>query len=766
MSASELLESAKRHLDNERVAAALDDAERARDAFEKAGDLGGAAEAVRVVALGRRLEAEKAGERPMQGDQIANAALANYRDVGDKKGTAVMLLALAELNADTRSAKRRQKAAERCEEAAELLQGLGEKRLEGEALVQLAHICHKNKDAGGVLQNSTAALSLFNAVGDKRGEALALHGHALACVMNGNLKEGLDKASESVALLRELKLNARVAVMLRAVAQWYLAENDPDAPLPTKVVDALLAESNGRQAVQLAKKQLEWAGKGDSKSDQSTALQFLARAKDLEGDKTEAVLHGEEAVVAARASTDKAQILEALKTLVALRASMPRPDVELSLGEMSDAVDLAGELSDHKTKHGMLRAMAEIHRDTKDYDKALEEAERGRHVANLEGDNIAAAHNMLVTASTHGAREDFPKAVWQATQAKNLFEQAKDKKQAGNALNMIAEMSKFDGKPVEAEQAADEMIKIGKELGDWPLEKKAYQTKCKIHIFYGDIVSAEILANNLIEACKAASDGEGEASALLMLAEVRAAAIPEEDEYTDAVVRLALGATYEAGSLGRVLGKKEIQAHSAFRRSQLRRMSGRFRDAVKSAKAAQKLFQAAGDLGMVSCSMAIIGESQFTCGMKDEGRELVEKALVIAKDCGSDQGVELASFVLDRMTSPIARAIERSPFQALQDVRSESPGQSAVANTAQKIVLDPTTVRSKLLDLALDAMGGDEDLAIDNPLMDAGMDSLSSISFTNQVAKEFSLEGATSLVFDYPTVRAITEHIVEESKNT
>merc|ERR1719181_1370319 len=79
--------------------------------------------------------------------------------------------------------------------------------------------------------------------------------------------------------------------------------------------------------------------------------------------------------------------------------------------------------------------------------------------------------------------------------------------------------------------------------------------------------------------------------------------------------------------------------------------------------------------------------------------------------------------------------------------------------------LDAAFVRKQLMTFVKDVMASDDELELDSPFMEAGMDSLSSVSLMSMVAKEFQMALSPSLVFDFPTVRALEEHLVEESKN-
>merc|ERR1719382_1421920 len=75
--------------------------------------------------------------------------------------------------------------------------------------------------------------------------------------------------------------------------------------------------------------------------------------------------------------------------------------------------------------------------------------------------------------------------------------------------------------------------------------------------------------------------------------------------------------------------------------------------------------------------------------------------------------------------------------------------------------LDPAFVRKQLMTFVKDVMATDDELELDSPFMEAGMDSLSSVSLMSMVAKEFQMALSPSLVFDFPTVRALEDHLVE-----
>merc|ERR1712194_137836 len=101
------------------------------------------------------------------------------------------------------------------------------------------------------------------------------------------------------------------------------------------------------------------------------------------------------------------------------------------------------------------------------------------------------------------------------------------------------------------------------------------------------------------------------------------------------------------------------------------------------------------------------------------------------------------------------------PPKPVQRIIQPAPDVSEKAQ--QRLVLEPPAIQGKLRHLVADAVDTDEIPAMDTPLMDSGLDSLASVSFRNEVAKEFDMSLPASLMFDYPTLGELTWYIVERS---
>merc|ERR1719191_2083969 len=95
-------------------------------------------------------------------------------------------------------------------------------------------------------------------------------------------------------------------------------------------------------------------------------------------------------------------------------------------------------------------------------------------------------------------------------------------------------------------------------------------------------------------------------------------------------------------------------------------------------------------------------------------------------------------------------------------------GAPAAAAGASSVVakqkgLDPEEVERVVQEMAKAAIGLDDAVYLDSPLMDSGMDSLTAVSFRNGLQQNLGVKLPSSLMFDYPTMKEVANRIVELS---
>merc|ERR1712032_1427096 len=91
-------------------------------------------------------------------------------------------------------------------------------------------------------------------------------------------------------------------------------------------------------------------------------------------------------------------------------------------------------------------------------------------------------------------------------------------------------------------------------------------------------------------------------------------------------------------------------------------------------------------------------------------------------------------------------------------------GGASLAEAAKPVGMDLATAQAMAKEVAIQAIGGEEEVDMDSPLMDIGLDSLAAIAFREQLISTSGLNVPTSLVFDYPSLTAIADLLVETSK--
>lgn len=110
------------------------------------------------------------------------------------------------------------------------------------------------------------------------------------------------------------------------------------------------------------------------------------------------------------------------------------------------------------------------------------------------------------------------------------------------------------------------------------------------------------------------------------------------------------------------------------------------------------------------------------------------------------------------------------PQPVAQTLASTQPGvagqpqQRTVVSMVRREVYsgpEPSMVRTHILGL-VQGMTGTTDLEMDTALMDSGIDSIASVDLRTQLQNDFKVQLSSAVMFNYPSMGALTSHIVEE----
>merc|ERR1719510_2254433 len=240
-------------------------------------------------------------------------------------------------------------------------------------------------------------------------------------------------------------------------------------------------------------------------------------------------------------------------------------------------------------------------------------------------------------------------------------------------------------------------------------------------------------------------------------------------------IEKAMRVAGEAVSLSAKTQDRDLLASTRYWRAVLLSGTGRLDDTKRLSEEAMRFYVKAEDSSGEARSLILQGNVTDAMGQKEAGKELIYKGMELAQSIGDDQtyadGAQIIEKIEARDRIPVAMMPMQDMIYAQGGTVAQAGGgggggeEMVSAAKAQPKGLDPTMVRNKLMVMVKDVMASDDELEVDSPFMEAGMDSLSSVSLMSQVAKEFQMSLSPSLVFDFPTVRAPQDHLVEESKS-
>jgi len=307
------------------------------------------------------------------------------------------------------------------------------------------------------------------------------------------------------------------------------------------------------------------------------------------------------------------------------------------------------------------------------------------------------------------------------------------------------------------------------EYGRKKNEASALHQLAHIHLDTGSFDKAEQAATDSKKLAAGVHDRRAETEAQLMITQVLIAMnsdreVPEKGAHP---LEKALRSATDAVSLSGKTGDRSLQATARYWRAYLLAQTGRLPDAVRAAEEATAFFKKAEDDRGEAVSLILQGNILDMQEQKPQAKTIIELALQISQGIGDTDMEKDAQTLLDRIEGKgqfgqvVQQVVVQQASTAIQDAAAAPAAESVVAKAKG---LDPDYVRKQLMTFVKDVMASDDELELDSPFMEAGMDSLSSVSLMSMVAKEFQMALSPSLVFDFPTVRSLEEHLVEESK--
>lgn len=249
----------------------------------------------------------------------------------------------------------------------------------------------------------------------------------------------------------------------------------------------------------------------------------------------------------------------------------------------------------------------------------------------------------------------------------------------------------------------------------------------------------------------------------------------------------------DALSIARKLDSTAVLGAALFTVAQTQVMNGKLPEAMKAAEEAMGLFNSSGSAQGEASALVLLAD--INCHNQEFGRarELAEEGVFLFQQIGDVEGEDQGWSQLERIETFEAEIRERqlqqqqawqmqqaaammAQGQGLQPIPQESyeeaaPSAAAGGGYEAKLAkmdisagLDPVMLKNQILEVTKGLIGYDEEIEFDAPLMESGLTSNTAVLLRDSLTQ--TLPGVNlpvTLVFDYPSIQAMSELIVENA---
>mmetsp|Transcript_51493 Transcript_51493/g.96481 ORF Transcript_51493/g.96481 Transcript_51493/m.96481 type:complete len:666 (+) Transcript_51493:92-2089(+) len=630
----------------------------------------------------------------------ATDALESYKSAGDAKGEAKAMSALAKVSAADGKPK---DGIAMAEKASVIFEEVGEPAMMAKELSTMSKLYLEVENPRKALYYAQEALELMMDAGTSSGEQVELLSLVVkAYIAKNQVAAALDEANSALSRFSgDAKAEAEANSIL---FDAYFASGNVEEALI-----ALEAAISGYKAV------------GDV-AKESTLLSTSSKLALQEGDYEKSGSQAVRAMELAKAAENWSEMLSALECCV--KAALASSDGKTAVNSAIEAREVFEKAGLQKMEASACLLLCDAHLANKKFDRAATAAKAAQEISYALEDEKGEATALDAMATVHmmeGTR--FDKAARAAEQARRLWKGLESSLQECNALNVIAQ-SQFN-QQMEKE-------KSGARTGpnDWDKSFKAGTEALKIARELPDD-NAPILVGN----------------ALCVLCEIHIAKKEGKEAMTmcNEAVGLFLDSNEEAAA-----------AYAWLLCAQAAILLEDYHQAQEDAGEGLTLYQ----------------------GLKDEGGEAFAKQIIdLVEQLAPPPPPQFAlppgwENMMAGGAMPMPSAM-KMPVAAAGPAPEAAPaaGGGAVARTgggSGKLSLSggvsKDTVSKKIQEVAMGIIGDGEPIEEDTPLMQAGLTSNTAVLLRDELSGDIpGVSFPPTLIFDYPSIGAIAEYVMEKA---
>mmetsp|Transcript_43295 Transcript_43295/g.92672 ORF Transcript_43295/g.92672 Transcript_43295/m.92672 type:complete len:793 (-) Transcript_43295:96-2474(-) len=742
--------------------------------YQNSQDLTGIARATLLVAQSLVRKAPASENKDAKEFVAERRALATSS--GDRHLQAALSVAEAELALDLRLSEAvRDAALEGARDAKATLIDLGDRELEAKATVAISMVLIKKCDAGAgpkcareALKYAREAASMSQELEDRRLEAKCnFLLFSAKMYTESPWRDAIKYAKEACKIFKQVGAKWWSAVVSKTAADWAVMKGNGQDGVPfaqdamdifrevasdhafgraweAASLNTLIAaladrgEEGREQALEVARDGADrLQATGDTLASAQAKL-CLSGAYAQYGDIDDAIKAGEDALKLYRSLGDKQSELVCLGELS--RLQMEAKEHGEALDICQDAVQLARESGDTRHEGRNLAALIRAHLTRRDVEKALEVSSEALAFHQKHGDKEGEGVVLLSMASAHMLKESWDVAASECEEARCIFHELDMKDRQAQCWFFMAEIYNRSNRFEPALNAAGQARTLYQKLND-----KVEEASMLYLMVQNGMSWADKIGNSSSK---------------------------ESQRRARRILTSALRASKEGLAISRKLpekDQKQLLNRFLYAVGQASAALGKHKDALKAANEGMRLAVDQVDRHAECGMLVLFAMIHHWNEQPGDAKSYATKALELSrklKDAHLESmAVDLLSQIAPQGAAPsssadaaaaaaAAAAADAGPAEA--DSKDQNAAAGPYAGPTSEVLIP------KINELAMSLLSTDE-LHEDTPLMDSGLDSLSMVQFRNVLQQQFpGVPMPASLVFDHPTVRAVSDHILEE----
>lgn len=547
----------------------------------------------------------------------------------------------------------------------------------------------------------------------------------------------------------------------------------PDPSAEDLKILALLDKGETATAVALAKDQVETVEALSDKTSLVIAQETLARAYLADGYSEDALTVAQDALATVQEFENIEWEADILKFIMSVQHKRKNFDeVQSNAWTLWNVV----ENSSKETQAAANAYIAEMLSKGKKYDAAVVAGSQALEAWQTIGDSVEEAKTLLLLAGIYSSSGETREAVKASRRALKIFQENGDNESQIKAYRSLVEMHQAGNELEKAMSVAKKQKAFCRDLNDKKLVAEAMDQIARLTLEMGDAMDAQRIALEAHGLMQSAGDKKGEAAMLMTYIDSLVALIlgpgdvmmDEGSETHISNLKKAAKAGLSCYSLASGSQDLKFKAAAAYYCARAHLLNSSYGEAVAAARESSKLYNKVGEAAAEADSLMLQAMAFKSADHYSEAVDVANNALKLYQDEQDEDAEESTQEFLKLLQfsgsgPPQLVYVSGTPTEVAMEAPVVAQGEATDVVAPEKKGLDEAQVRSVIMDLVATVVG-DGEIFDDSPLMESGLDSLSSVQFRNDLNKSFNMTLPASLTFDYPTPAALTGAILAQAQ--